>query len=124
MFEPCPCGRPATYLACCARLHSGQVEAPDAETLMRARYSAYVKGDAAFLRRSWAPETRPADLASGSDRAWAGLRVEAAQARGPDAAVVRFAARYREGGVERVLRETSRFRRDQGRWLYVDGDLD
>ncbi|RBI83161.1 hypothetical protein BRL75_16240, partial [Xanthomonas oryzae pv. oryzae] len=37
--DPCPCGRPADYARCCGPYHAGAA-APDAETLMRARYSA------------------------------------------------------------------------------------
>jgi SEC-C motif-containing protein len=44
----------------------------------------------------------------------------------PDAAVVRFVARYRVAGNATRLAETSRFVREtaQGvdRWFYVDGD--
>lgn len=56
--DPCPCGRAATYAQCCGQYHAGAT-APDAETLMRARYSAYVRRDVAYLLASWHPSTRP-----------------------------------------------------------------
>jgi SEC-C motif-containing protein len=121
VFEPCPCGRGASFLACCARLHLGQAEAGSAEALMRARYSAFARRDVDFLLRSWAPETRPAVLELSPLQEWTGLTVGKVEILGPDAARVRFAARYREAGRTGVLRETSRFRREGGRWFYVDG---
>ncbi|MEO1472050.1 MAG: YchJ family metal-binding protein [Pseudomonadota bacterium] len=120
MFERCPCGLGPTYLACCARYHSGQAVAPTAEALMRARYSAFARRDPAFLMASWAPETRPPGIEFGADETWLGLEVERAETAG-DTAIVRFAARWRRGGQVGVQRETSRFRREDGRWLYVDG---
>lgn len=123
MFEPCPCGHGKTYLNCCARLHTGRAEAETPEELMRARYSAFVRADPAFLLASWSPETRPARLDRLEPREWSGLSVEAEETLGPDRATVTFTARYREDGVERRLREKSLFRRERGRWVYVDGEI-
>jgi len=36
--------------------------------------------------------------------------------------VVEFVARSKSGGRATRLHETSRFVREDGRWLYVDGD--
>ncbi|PSD27176.1 hypothetical protein C7E18_09980, partial [Stenotrophomonas maltophilia] len=55
--DPCPCGLPADYPVCCGRFHAGEA-APDAERLMRSRYSAYVRGLAGYLRHTWHPDTR------------------------------------------------------------------
>ena len=55
--DPCPCGLPADYAACCGRFHAGEA-APDAERLMRSRYSAYARGLADYLRQSWRSEER------------------------------------------------------------------
>ena len=121
MFESCPCGAGETYLRCCGPQHLGMRSAESPETLMRARYSAFAKRDAAFLLKSWAPETRPLDLGDLSDREWLGLTIKESGLSGPDAGYVRFAARYREGGRKGVLKERSRFRRENGLWMYVDG---
>ena len=59
MPEPCPCGLPAPYDACCGRFHRGESAAPTAELLMRSRYAAFVVGDAGYLRDTWHPSTRP-----------------------------------------------------------------
>ena len=43
----CPCGSGAPLVACCGRFLEGKADAPDAERLMRSRYSAFVgeRGD-------------------------------------------------------------------------------
>ena len=124
MADPCPCGSRRDYTDCCGRFHAGAI-APDAETLMRSRYSAYVRGDSAYLLASWHPDTRPdaADLEAARGTRWLGLEVRRHVADG-DEARVEFVARYRIGGGPAVrLHEISRFRREQGRWYYLDGDF-
>lgn len=121
---PCPCGRPLPYTQCCGPLHAGQ-PAADAEALMRSRYSAFVLGDAAYLRASWHPDTCPAEPLPadppGQRTRWLGLTVQQHRVTGPDTAEVAFVARYRVGGGSAVrLVEHSRFVRIDGRWLYLD----
>lgn len=41
--KACPCGSGRPYTDCCEPYHNGGLE-PTAESLMRARFSAYVKG--------------------------------------------------------------------------------
>ena len=125
-MNACPCGTGRDYVACCGRYHGGEA-APDADALMRSRYSAFVMGDADYLRSTWHPDTRPADLgldAPGAPRTtWLGLTVKQHRVTGPDTAEVEFVARYRVGGGSAVrLHERSRFVRIDGRWLYVDGE--
>lgn len=122
--DPCPCGLPADYAACCGRYHAGEA-APDAERLMRSRYSAYVRQLADYLRQTWHPDTRPAELsldeASGQRTQWLGLTVNDHTVTGTDSAEVRFTARYRIGGGSAVrMTEHSRFLRIDGRWYYLD----
>lgn len=125
-MNPCHCGTGRDYAACCGRYHAGAA-APDAEALMRSRYSAFVRGDADYLRVSWHPETRPDELgldAPGAAKTtWLGLTVKSHRVTGPDTAEVEFVARYRVGGGSAVrMQELSRFARIDGRWFYVDGD--
>ena len=124
-MNPCPCGTDRDYGACCGRYHAGEA-APDAEALMRSRYSAFVIGDADYLRHTWHPDTRPAELGLDAPGAptttWLGLAVKSHRVTGPDTAEVEFIARYRIGGGSAVrMQERSRFVRIGGRWLYVDG---
>ncbi|MBM9915823.1 MULTISPECIES: YchJ family metal-binding protein [Stenotrophomonas] len=122
--DPCPCGLAADYAACCGRFHAGDA-APDAERLMRSRYSAYVRHLPDYLRATWHPDTRPAELslddAPGQRTQWLGLTVQDHLVTGTDSAEVRFTARYRVGGGSAVkMTEHSRFLRIEGRWYYLD----
>jgi SEC-C motif-containing protein len=121
----CPCGSGAPYPACCGRWHEGplRLAAPDAEALMRSRYSAYVLGLAPYLLDTWHPSTRPASLDLDPATKWLGLELRSHVRAGDGRATVEFVARCRERGRGVRLHETSRFVREAGRWLYVDGDL-
>ena len=108
--------------ACCGPFHAGRA-APDAESLMRSRYSAYVLGLEDYLLATWHPDTRPASL--GLDETprpqWIGLSVRAHTKLDDRHATVEFVARYKLNGRAFKLHETSRFERVEGRWRYVDG---
>lgn len=123
----CPCGSTLPYARCCGRWHAGaeRLRAPDAEVLMRSRYSAYVLGLTDYLRDTWHPRTRPPTIAPGEPGLkWVGLEVRRHERTDADHACVEFVARSRLHGRAHRLHETSRFERDaDGRWLYVDGDL-
>ena len=73
---PCPCQSGLPYARCCGPLHAG-APAADALALMRSRYSAYVRGDADYLRASWHASTRPPELAldAGDGVRWLGLEI-------------------------------------------------
>jgi SEC-C motif-containing protein len=117
----CPCGRAESYDACCGRFLDGPAAAPTAEALMRSRYSAFVKGDAGYLLRTWHPRTRPGTLDLDPRMKWTGLEIldstdgSAFHSTG----TVTFRASYRGGS----LHERSRFERVDGAWVYVDGDF-
>jgi SEC-C motif-containing protein len=122
--QDCPCGSRLSYEACCGRLHRGD-PAPDAESLMRSRYSAYVKGMEAYLLATWHPATRPAalDLDAAPKPRWLGLTVKAHTPLDATHARVEFVARYKLDGRAFRLHETSRFEQLGERWLYVDGEI-
>jgi len=125
----CPCGRrdargrPLAYAVCCGRFLDQGAPAPDAEHLMRSRYSAFVLGRADYLQASWHASTRPVRLELEPGVKWLGLEVR--EHRPVDAvhAEVEFVARSRLDGRGQRLHERSRFVREDGRWFYVDGDM-
>ncbi|MGW2013335.1 YchJ family protein [Streptomyces sp. NPDC001927] len=124
--SPCPCGLPARYGACCWRFHAGPATAaPTCELLMRSRYSAFVVRDAAYLLRTWAPETRPGEVDFDPSMRWAGLEIRETTdgTAFHQSGTVTFVARYTHGGEAGSLHERSRFRRHEGAWVYVDGDF-
>lgn len=126
----CPCGlqdakgRPLAFDACCGRYldHFDDCPAPDAQALMRSRYSAFVREDTAYLLATWHASQRPATLDFEPSARWLGLAVKDFRSTGEDSAEVEFVARYRVGGRAVRLHERSRFVREGGRWFYVDGD--
>ena len=127
-LTPCPCGRTATkgqplaLEACCGRYHAGEA-APDAESLMRSRYSAFVRGDVPYLLATWYSSQRPAELTLEAGAKWLGLQIRRHRMTGADTAEVEFVARFRVGGKAVRQHERSRFVREEGRWFYVDGDV-
>jgi SEC-C motif domain protein len=121
----CPCNTKRPYSLCCEPYHQG-TPAPTAETLMRSRYSAYALRLEDYVFATWHPSTRPASLDQGSginQTTWLGLDMKRVQRTGDDTATVEFVARYRVGGASAVrLHEVSRFVREAGKWLYLDGE--
>lgn len=123
---PCPCDSGQPYAQCCGRWHEGpqQLQAPDAATLMRSRYSAYVLDLREYLLATWHPSHRPADLPPPEPGLrWLGLQLKQHSSTGLDTAEVEFVARSKLGGRAHRLHETSRFVREGGRWYYTEGSL-
>ena len=128
----CPCGlldalkkKPLLLPQCCGRYLNDftATPAPDAASLMRSRYSAFVLGQSAYLQATWHASTRPNDVTPEPGTQWLGLDVKSHKTPDPAHAEVEFIARYRLAGRAVRLHEVSRFVREDGRWYYVDGDL-
>lgn len=122
----CPCASGQSYAACCQRWHEGpqRLLAPDAPSLMRSRYSAFVLDRLDYLLETWHPDTRPGALEPNPPGLkWLGLDVRGHARQDADHATVEFVARNRLQGRASRLHETSRFVREDGRWFYVDGDI-
>ncbi|MGI5521223.1 YchJ family protein [Micromonospora sp. CA-259024] len=122
--QACPCGSGRAYADCCAPLHSGDAHAPTAEALMRSRFSAFALGDADYLLRSWHPSTRPPRLELDPGQRWVRLEIVDTERGGllDTAGTVTFHAHHRDAGRPGTLTEHSRFVREDGRWVYLDGD--
>ncbi|HKX95322.1 MAG TPA: YchJ family metal-binding protein [Methylibium sp.] len=120
--SPCPCGG-GRYGDCCGRWIGTGVPAPDAEALMRSRYTAFVLDAREHLLATWHPSTRPAAIEPPEPALrWLGLELRRHERQDADHATVEFVARSKLGGRAHRLHETSRFVREGGRWYYVDGD--
>ncbi len=119
----CPCLSGMPYDECCGPLHRGESTAATAEALMRSRFSAYALGDVAHVRRTWHPGTRPADLELDPELRWYRLDLLATSRGGllDGSGTVEFRAYFRSPGGAGSQHEVSRFVREGGRWLYVDG---
>jgi SEC-C motif-containing protein len=122
---PCACGSGKGYAQCCGPFHAGH-PAPDAERLMRSRYSAYVLHLEDYLLATWHGSTRPAPgtLALHGGTRWLGLRVLNAEAAAGNRAWVEFIAKYKDGGFSaQRLHERSEFTLEDGRWYYLGGEF-
>ena len=125
----CVCESGQTYSLCCGRFLDKVEIAMTAAILMRSRYTAYVMQREDYLLATWHQATRPQSLSLttqndvDSDTKWLGLSIKRSVTN-DDRAIVEFIARYRIGGkrAER-LHEVSRFVREKGCWLYVDGEM-
>ncbi len=98
---------------------------------MRARYTAFVTrqiGD--FLKETLAPEKqaefdlREVEL-SARDAEGLGFAIRAIEGggEGDEAGTVEYVARFRIRGQIQAHHERASFRREDGRWLYVDGQV-
>ena len=126
----CPCGNPQPYEKCCGPYVSGTADAPTAETLMRARYSAYVKGEIDFIINSHAPEgrenlSREETESWSKESTWEGLEILGTRAGGPEdkKGSVEFRAHYVQKGLKNNHHEMSDFEKIDGKWYYKDGKL-
>lgn len=125
-MSACPCGNGELETCCGPRL-SGVKPAETAEALMRSRYTAFSKGDVAYLRQTQLAPTRDQPWEEterwAKSVAWISLRIvgrEAGEAN-DEAGVVEFIASYLEGGGVHALHERSSFVRREGRWIYDSG---
>ena len=89
---------------------------------MRSRFSAFAVGDAAYLRLTWHPTTRPAELVLDDDVRWYRLDVLSTSGGAPHDAegTVEFRAFFRAPGGAGSEHEVSRFLRSDGQWRYLD----
>jgi SEC-C motif domain protein len=129
--QTCPCGKlgasnkALAFATCCARYLNDfeNTPAPDAQSLMRSRYSAFVLNRHDYLKATWHASTRPTDLSPDDATKWLGLDVRSHTVIDADHAQVEFVARYRIAGRGARIHELSRFVREAGRWYYLDDDL-
>ncbi|MEM9004915.1 MAG: YchJ family protein [Cyanobacteria bacterium P01_F01_bin.86] len=124
----CPCNSQRGLAECCEPYLLGKAIAPTAEALMRSRYTAYCQGNIDYLITTHHPAKRSLSerthlSKSVQNTTWLGLTVvKTEQGQSQDeTGIVEFVAIYRTGNVGQ-LHERSRFKKQKGRWFYVDGD--
>lgn len=121
--DSCPCGSGGRLEACCLPYIEQTKRPPTAETLMRSRYSAYTRCNAAYLQTTWHSSTRPSRVRFSDDQQWLGLEIRATQAGGPldTEGSVEFVASYQDNSGASAIHELSQFVKDDGQWSYVSG---
>ena len=125
----CPCGSGADLDRCCGPIIAGDIPAPTAEALMRSRFTAFARGNLDHVEKTLCHEERenfdPASAEEMSKVEWTRLEILGTSEGGEedDAGMVNFAAHFKQGGKRLVHRERSSFRREDGLWVYVDGEV-
>lgn len=124
--EICPCGRevagkPLFFHQCCGQYldHLETTPAPDPESLMRSRYSAFVLERERYLLDTWSSAHRPPSLEFDSQTKWLGLSIKFKKMLDAQHGEVEFVARFRLNGRATRLHENSLFEYTSGRWYYV-----
>ena len=122
----CPCLSGLPYSECCEPLLAGASPAPTAERLMRSRFSAFAVGDASYLLATWHPSTRPAGLTLDDTLRWTRLDILGRSRGGmlDNEGTVEFTAHFRSPDGPGSQRENSRFVRESGAWVYLDGTVE
>lgn len=128
--DSCPCKSGKTFGECCAPVIAGEIKAPTAEVLMRARYSSYVSGDVDFLKKSSTKEVQEefderASRAWSESAKWHGLEIISTEKgkEGDNEGVVEFRALYTANGEFCNHHEVSTFVREADGWKFADGTL-
>ena len=121
----CPCESGIPFNACCEPLLSCERGAATAEALMRSRYTAYTRAAVPYLLATWHPSTRPETIEVEGIPHWCGLEILGTEQGGADDSLgmVEFRATALAGERLIVLRERSRFVREEGTWYYLDGEF-
>jgi SEC-C motif domain protein len=122
----CPCGSDQEFDTCCGPIIAG-APASTPEVLLRSRYSAFVRGELDHVERTHAPEVRDDFNRAEAERAaseceWRGLEVKNASEEG-DAGAVEFMIHFQRDGQDYYQHELATFRREDGQWLYVSGEV-
>ncbi|MBQ4835304.1 YchJ family protein [Pseudoalteromonas luteoviolacea] len=123
----CFCGNTQAFEQCCKPFIKGQSIPHQSEQLMRSRYSAYCTKECEYILNTYASKTR-------SEHTVEDILMFAQQVKFVHLDVietdqddqyqyVEFKASYLEGVQLSVLHERSRFVKENGAWLYLDGAL-
>ncbi len=127
----CPCGSGKKYGECCEPIIKGTAKAATAEALMRARYTAYVVHEIEFIVSSCEEGEGIADIDRKATENWSrqsqwhGLQILRTEkgAENDDEGVVEFTANYTMKQMHDVHHEVASFKKVNGEWKYVSGNL-
>ena len=128
----CPCGSGKVYGECCEPVIKGTKAAPTAESLMRARYTSYVKHEIEFIINSCDEGDKIAEIDRKATEEWSktsiwhGLKILNTQKGGEsdDEGLVEFEATYTDkNNLHEVHHENAYFKKVNGKWLYEAGDV-
>jgi SEC-C motif-containing protein len=127
----CPCHSQKTYDECCKKYHEGSLPV-NAVDLMRSRYAAYALNLATYIIQTTDcenPEFEP-DFkkwqkqieAFSKSTEFCDLKILDFKQEG-DQATVSFYANLKQMGQDMSFTEKSTFRKINGKWLYLKGEV-
>ncbi len=129
-MEPCPCGSSLDYKKCCEPFISGKAKAPNPESLMRSRYTAYVKGAVDYIVQTCVNRGEDSINVEETKRwseqsEWKGLKIIKTEKGGPSdkEGSVEFIATYALDGLLQNHHEISGFKKVDGEWLFDSGEV-
>ena len=130
-IDLCPCGSGKKYGERCEPIKKKTSKALTAESLMRARYTAYVVHEIDSIINSCEEGEGIADIDKKATEDWSRnstwnglkiLRTEKGQ-EGDDEGVVEFTADYTLKQMHDVHHEVAAFKKINGEWKYVAGNI-
>jgi len=128
----CPCRAltPENALSlenCCLPLIQGKAKAKTAEDLLRARYTAFTRGDVDYILDSHHSKTvgdvKREEIEDWSKNSkWLGLKVVQSEAgtTADDQGTIIFCAQYEADGKQNDHWEQSFFEKEKGEWRFLD----
>lgn len=120
----CPCHSGKKYENCCQPYHQGH-PAPNAEKLMRSRYSAYALGITDYIIAT-SLEVMRSDKKSierfCTMTQFDDLKIQSFE-ECENEAFVTFTAFLTQGGQDATFTEKSRFAKEKGKWYYAGAEI-
>lgn len=130
-MQKCACDSGKDYKVCCEPYHSGQ-KPENALLLMRSRYAAYKMHNPDYIIQTTHPENPKKEK---SDALWKKRVREFSEmtnfeklevldfSDGVEKAHVTFTAHMVQNGSDVTFTEKSEFLKEEGVWLYFDGEI-
>ncbi|MDR1901401.1 MAG: YchJ family protein [Treponema sp.] len=129
-MKTCPCGSGREYSACCEPYINGAENAPTAEALMRSRYSAYAEHAVDYIigtcLRTGKDDIDEKQTRNWSEKSkWLGLKILSVSKGGlqDNEGSVEFEASYERDGLKDIHHEQARFKKQDGKWFYDEGEV-
>lgn len=126
----CPCGSGKKYSDCCSLIIAGTKKGETAESVMRARYTAYAKGEIDYIVNTLDPEVRDSydreEIKAWSEKSnWMSLEIKRTDKgqKSDKEGIVEFIAVYEEESMIYKHHEVSMFIKKDGDWFFKDGEL-
>lgn len=126
----CPCSSGKKYSVCCNPIITGAKKGETAESVMRARYSAYAKGEVDYIVNTLDPDVRDSydrdEIKHWSETSkWMSLEIKRTEKgqKNDKEGIVEFIAIYEEDSMIFKHHEVSMFLQKDNQWFFKDGEL-